>query len=1190
MALNIWNKDSGYSFGLFQERTKLSLDLPVSSGSGINFELISGLLPPGLRVSGSQIVGTPFEVPRTTTFKFCVRASAANEISDRTFSIDIAGTDDPSILTPAGDLPVGPNSSYFLLDSSYIEFQISAIDFDTATGQQLHYFIAENDGELPTGLSLSDDGIISGFVPPALSIKTGDGDGSYDQGFYDNVVYDFGTRSSNGYNSFLYDQLFYDYSTPTNPPKKVNRNYEFIISVTDGDTVARRKFRVFVVADDFFRADNTYLPAGTGVYKADGTFLRSPVWKTPEYLGIVRANNYVTRILDIYEPGDQTVVIYSFDAEVNWASATSYLVGNKVLYLNKTYICKLPHTSGATFNENYWTLQSLPPGMEFDLSTAEIFGNVPYQPAVTKRYTFCATATRFGNQVFESAVTNKIFYIDVQGEVDSVITWDSNADLGTIPANFISNLRIDATTTVEGAQLVYLLEGGRLPPGLSLMPDGEIVGKVNQYGTFDTPGLTRFFDTDFVRTASSTVFTSSNASPMFGSNLVLTADVTPITAIGRVAFKDGNTVIGYGTLTNGVAEFITSKLSLGAHNLGASYEGNLEYAPSNSLRIPTTVGYATVYMSLSANTLSTSYGGQITLTSTVTSSSGFPTGTILFYDGATVIGTATINNGQASLSIRSLTIGTHTLSSVYSGNANFDETTSNSLTAEIIAQTGTTPSSMILSFNTLTPQYKDTVTITASLTPNTGTGVVIFRDGTTPIGSSVVNSGVAVFSTTLLSGGTHSVNAIYSGSSSLASYTTASTTVIVSKLATAVSFVSSTLIPDYGNAFVLSATITSISGIPTGTVTFKEGVTTIGTSTMLNGTAIFTTTNRVPVGIHSYTAYYNGDTNYATSFSYDLEVTVKATAVPFNMATISSSATSAELGGARDVQYATWTITPSTIQLKGSGLPYHSHGNVTDVEFPTDQNYNITWTYRAGKNLAGADTPTGLGIIGFWINGSAMFNPSAGNEVPTGFSAVSGFHYNASSEQGSILDYSFGEDAAGGSTSAQLAYHYRDGNFLQAWVSGNGGTLPATGIAEIVVIPYLNDGLVHASGHSKILGFAADGYPVYGPFGYMNPTNSASGVRRMTSGYRLKNSSYRAGTAASNLTLYPMGIFVEDFEYLPSPPSDLDDHNGRYCVTPDFPNGTYAYFISVDLNDNPVFPYIIGNTFYGTPSDLGGTP
>jgi hypothetical protein len=81
------------------------------------------------------------------------------------------------------------------------------------------------------------------------------------------------------------------------------------------------------------------------------------------------------------------------------------------------------------------------------------------------------------------------------------------------------------------------------------------------------------------------------------------------------------------------------------------------------------------------------------------------------------------------------------------------------------------------------------------------------------------------------------------------------------------------------------------------------------------------------------------------------------------------------------------------------------------------------------------------------------------------------------------------------------------------------------------VIPYLNGGLTFSDGHSKILGFSIDGYPIYGPYGYSSPLSATSGTRRMASGYTLKPSSYRVGTTASDTITYPLGIFMEDYQY-----------------------------------------------------------
>jgi hypothetical protein len=556
-ALAVWTERTGYSFGVFDERVTQALNLPVSSTTGITFKVISGKLPPGMRIQGSQLVGTPYEVPRETTFEFCIRASKYNsttlatDIADRTFFLTVLGSDAPSFVTPEGALAINQNAiQYFVLDSSYVDFQIEAYDRDTATGQQLSFFIADNDGALPPGLSLSKDGRITGLVEPAVSIKPEDGDGSYDSDYYDAVAFDFGSRPTNGWDSYIYDTVYFDFSIPSSAPKKLNRNYEFIVTMTDGDTISTRKFGIFVVGDDYFRADNSNLLDGTSLFTADATYLRSPIWLTKSNLGLYRANNYVTVLLDTY---DTNQVIYSLD-EINadivavtqrkassdnkidnytlavketliapavgqWLTfgglfeitdpltqeiiaSPDYrkyqisdvdLIGTNEYRLTLTTALQLDIPNGITFYIG--DLGQLPPGMSFDALTGEIYGVVPYQTAITKEYRFTVTATRFSDKG-EYAPAPRVFTISIIGEVESVITWNTPNDLGSISANYISTLKVEATSSIEGATVIYTKTSGRLPPGLTLNLDGEIIGKPNQFynATTNTLGLTRFYD------------------------------------------------------------------------------------------------------------------------------------------------------------------------------------------------------------------------------------------------------------------------------------------------------------------------------------------------------------------------------------------------------------------------------------------------------------------------------------------------------------------------------------------------------------------------------------------------------------------------------------------------------------------------------------------------------------------------
>jgi len=454
MALNVWTQASGYSLGTFQESTLVTpaIQLPVNGTTGVAYNIISGQLPGGLRLVDSAITGSPYEVSRTTEFKFCVRASKNGEISDRTFKITIEGADVPSFITPSGSLPVGNAQQYFALDNSYVNYQLEVIDPDTAAGQTLNYFIAAGDGELPPGLQLTEDGRIVGFTRPIYSLQPTDGDGTFDSGYFDSVAFDFAIVSSNGYDTYIYDTVFYDFNVPTNQPKKINRNYEFTVTVTDGDSFVKRTFKIFVVADDYFRADNTasWLD-NNGLFTADVTYLRTPIWLTPANLGIVRANNYVFIRLDVYDVPDSPVV---------------FTIDN---------------------------VNNLPPGLNFDLATADLYGVIPYQPAITKTYTFTVTGTRYGEDG-ETASASRTFTIQIVGEVESTIYWNTSSNLGGINANFVSTLFIKATTSIPNAELIYTKISGKLPPGLELSQDGEIIGKVTQYGDYHLVGSTVVVD------------------------------------------------------------------------------------------------------------------------------------------------------------------------------------------------------------------------------------------------------------------------------------------------------------------------------------------------------------------------------------------------------------------------------------------------------------------------------------------------------------------------------------------------------------------------------------------------------------------------------------------------------------------------------------------------------------------------
>jgi hypothetical protein len=144
-----------------------------------------------------------------------------------------------------------------------------------------------------------------------------------------------------------------------------------------------------------------------------------------------------------------------------------------------------------------------------------------------------------------------------------------------------------------------------------------------------------------------------------------------------------------------------------------------------------------------------------------------------------------------------------------------------------------------------------------------------------------------------------------------------------------------------------------------------------------------------------------------------------------------------------------------------------------------------------------------------------------------------------------------------------------------------------------VCAAYPSDGLyvINPSQHSPLLGFAYDGFPIYGAYAYAN-TNGTGAITRMKSSYQLRTNTTRVNGPAINQVVgtqtFFNGYFREDYEYVAHSGDNtyLDSHNGRICNTPEYPvslypNGIYCYFATVDANHNSAYPYVVGPTFYG---------
>ncbi len=449
----LWTVGNNHTLGTYQESLTQTIALPIQNADSVS--LISGEIPGGLRLDGFNLVGTPYEVKTLKTFSFVLRAKKGNFIDDRNIKIIIDGADAPTWVTNEGGLPLGPNNKFYILDSSRVDFQLQVIDPDLPAGDEITYFMKDDSGDLPPGITLTSDGRLVGIVEPILALEKRAGTGYFDTNTYGEYPFDFGLKSFNGYESFYYDTTFYDYAVATTSPKKLNRYYEFTVSASDGITITDRQFQVYLVGDDYLRADNTVMQIATGLFTADNTYIRTPIWLTPGDLGYRRANNYVVIYLDVYDPtSSQGIITYSLQSTNADGSASI-----------------------------------LPPGLALDLSNGEIAGFTPYQPAVTKEYKFTVRANRQSGTE-DVVFKDKEFTVKLLGEVESVITWNTASALGNLRANLVSTLFVSATSTVTDAVLIYSLESGSLPPGLTLTVDGQISGKIRQFGSTAAPGLT----------------------------------------------------------------------------------------------------------------------------------------------------------------------------------------------------------------------------------------------------------------------------------------------------------------------------------------------------------------------------------------------------------------------------------------------------------------------------------------------------------------------------------------------------------------------------------------------------------------------------------------------------------------------------------------------------------------------------
>ena len=293
MASPVWKTTAGL-IAIINERDYYSVQLEAEDldSTALTYSKIAGTLPTGIELSSTGLLhGVPTEVATRIPYTFVARVSDGTNISDRSFTLQILGVDAPVFSTAAGVLNQRLNAVYraddttilagntivtadtagtvLVLDGSYIQYQISASDIDTATGKTLTYDIVS--GRLPVGVTMTTSGLVSGIIE-------------------------------------LTDTERFNIYGDDSTTKTISRaeNFAFTVRVSDGSATSQQEHNILVFTPDFWRVDNERLTIdGTDfeTYPLDMSLSSSrvPIFTTDSALGSFRHDNKTVIKIDVYD-------------------------------------------------------------------------------------------------------------------------------------------------------------------------------------------------------------------------------------------------------------------------------------------------------------------------------------------------------------------------------------------------------------------------------------------------------------------------------------------------------------------------------------------------------------------------------------------------------------------------------------------------------------------------------------------------------------------------------------------------------------------------------------------------------------------------------------------------------------------------------------------------------------------------
>ena len=471
MAQPVWVTDAGslgtIPEGIFYQIPLVAYDPADPLDNQVFYVLLAGQLPPGIQCtssgvisgtpqSGANIQGVPSQVNSDTTSVFAVRAYTKktvlgqvviDRLADRTFSLTVTGQNPPQFITPTGNV----GTFYDGTPIDPIQIQISDPDPGDTT------VITVAAGTLPPGLSISTQGLITGYIIPVNPINETGGFDRLGQNF-DMFPFDFVRQSP-------------------------NTNYQFTLRVTDGNTSDLRDYQIYVYSRTTLQASTTDITSDDTFVDASQTPNYSPFLTNaaPSDLGVIRADNF-------------------------WAYQFKGLTFGP-------YVIEYLEYPGAGLQ--------LPPGTTLDPFTGWLYGYLPDLGITEITYNFAIYLIDTADPEINS--DPYYFSVTVTGQVETQVIWLTDSDLGSIVNGSTSLLAVQAVNT-GGRALQYRLRPGAIPPtdyvpgfynklpqGLSLLPSGEIAGRVS-FNTFALDLGTTTFDqelrTSLIQSPQETTFDS----------------------------------------------------------------------------------------------------------------------------------------------------------------------------------------------------------------------------------------------------------------------------------------------------------------------------------------------------------------------------------------------------------------------------------------------------------------------------------------------------------------------------------------------------------------------------------------------------------------------------------------------------------------------------------------------------------